>query len=347
MRSVKDKIVYFVYEGNIDSRNNKLLLQEIEQLKSEIDPKKHNAIFISLKHANFNLEHLLFLVKRLNIISQEISIPIALGDFTTVMYDILKKETKNTSIKIFKTFGLAKLFLSTSSFKKKLKVLMFDDGEDEDELDRQAAMLTKFEHNILYTKDMEEFRTKISDPNVDFAVSQTKINLTPVKKDRTKKRFLLSKTLIMNLPIFTDIAVQNIETMTSLKATKISHRVDCFDTSIDDNIISSIMQFKGDIEGEFVLVFPKDVAVFSIESMLGEKIDEQDNDSISDGIGEFCNIIIGGVKTALSKKDISIKFDLPKTFTSIIATTNQLPKNSGIWIDMKLEDKPFYMYITK
>ena len=65
---------------------------------------------------------------------------------------------------------------------------------------------------------MEEFREKISDPNVDFAVSQTKINLTKDSIKTKKKSFLLSKKLISNLTIFTDTAVDNLETMTGSMA---------------------------------------------------------------------------------------------------------------------------------
>ena len=347
MKSIKEKIVYFSYEGKVDTRNNRLLLQEINQIKDDINSRKLSGLFISLQNITYDLDSLKEMIKALNNIAKTIDAPVCIGEFTTIIYKILKKETKDTYIKLFKTFGLAKLFLNTKTFKKQLKVLMFDDGEDEEELDKQASMLTRYEHNILYTKDMEEFRRKISDPNVDFAVNQTKINMLQKTKETKKKSFLLSKKLVSNLTVFTDTAVENLETMTGLKATKTSHVIGAFKQDIQSSIVSSIMQFKGDIEGQFVLVFPKDVALLSIEAMLGEELKEDDTESISDGIGEFCNIITGGTKTALSKKDIKVLFDLPRTYTSISSTANALPPNNGIWIDMKLESKPFYMYITK
>lgn len=347
MKSIKDKIVYFTYEGKVDARNNRLLLQEITQMREDINSRKLSGLFISLQNVTYDLESLKKLVKSLHDIRKTIDAPICFGEFTTLIYKILKNETKDTYIKLFKTFGLAKLFLNTKTFKKKLKILIFDDGEDEKELDKQASMLTRYEHNILYTKDPQEFREKISDPKVDFAVSQTKINLSQEKKETNKKPFLLSKKLVTNLAVFTDTAVDNLETMTGLKATKTSHCIDSFNQNIEDNVISSIMQFKGDIEGQFVLVFPKDVALVAIEAMLGEELKEDDTEGISDGIGEFCNIIMGGTKTTLSKKDVKVLFDLPRTFSSINSTTSALPQSNGIWINMKLESKPFYMYITK
>lgn len=345
MKSIKDKIIYFTYEGKVDTRNNRLLLQEIKQTKEDIKSRELSGIFISLENITYDLSSLKELIKSLNEIQKTIDVPICFGDFTTLIYEILKKETKETYIKLFKTFELAKLFLNTKTFKKQAKILMFDDGEDESELDIQASILTLYEHNILYTKDIEEFRKKISDPNVDFAVNQTRINL--IKKNGDKKHFLLSKKLISNLTVFTDTAVQNLETVTGLKAIKTSHQVCSFNQEIKDDIISSIIQFKGDIDGQFVLIFPRDVAHSSLEAMLGEKINIDDTEQISDGVGEFSNIIIGGVKTVLSKKNMKIIFDLPRTCTSIVSTSNALPQNSGIWINMKLESKPFYMYITK
>ncbi len=347
MKSIKEKIVYFTYEGKINTRNNKLLLQEINNMREAINSRKLSGLFISLENVTYELESLKELVKTLHKVKATIDAPVCIGEFTTVIYKILKKETKNTYVKLFKTFGLAKLFLNTKTFKKQLKVLMFDDGEDEKELDKQASMLTRYEHNLLYTKDMKEFKEKIFDPNVDFAVSQTKINLTEEKIENKKKSFLLSKKLVSHLTTFTDIAVENLETMTGLKATKTSHSICSFKKEIQNDVISSIMQFRGDIDGQFVLVFPKDVALIAIEAMLGEELNENDIDGISDGIGEFCNIITGGTKTSLSKKNIKVLFDLPRTYTSINTVISALPQNNGIWIDMKLESNPFYMYITK
>lgn len=347
MKVIKDKIVVFTHDGKINERSNTLLFQEIISMKEVAVERKLSGFFISLQRANCDVKLLKILVAQLNKIASNVNFPISIGDFTTQQYDFLKKETKETYIKIFKTFGLARLFLNTKNFKKQLKVLMFDDNEDEEELDAQASMLTKYEHNILYTKDMQEFKEKISDPNVDFAVSQTKINKTKeVNTQPAAHKFKLSKKLVTNLPVFIDTAVDHLETMTKMKAKKISHTISLFHQDIEQDSISSIMQFKGDIEGEFVLIFPKEIAVTAIEAMLGEKINENDTDAISDGIAEFCNIITGGAKTQFSKKDINVIFELPRTYNSLTATNNAVDHNNGIWINMELEQKPFYMYIV-
>jgi CheY-specific phosphatase CheX len=347
MKTIKDKIAYFTFENRVDERSNKLLFQIIHEMKNSINERKLSGLFISLKDVDYDTKSIKQLIEELNKIRDTIDAPVCIGEFTTVQYDFLKIQTKNTYIKLFKTFGLANLFLNTKDFKKQLKILMYDDGENEIELDKQASILTKYEHNILYTKDINEFRKKIHDKNIDFAVNQTKINLTKQERISKKKSFLLSKKLVTNLGVFTDTAVENLETMTGLKATKTSHEIKPFEREEPSSSISAIMQFKGDIEGEFVLIFPRDVALVSVEAILGEKLNENDTEAISDGIGEFCNIITGGTKTALSKKDIKVLFDLPRTYTSLKSVQNALPDNSGLCINMKLDSKPFYMYITK
>jgi CheY-specific phosphatase CheX len=107
------------------------------------------------------------------------------------------------------------------------------------------------------------------------------------------------------------------------------------------------MHFKGDLEGYFTLVFPKDIAIIALELLLGEIVEDSDTDTLKDGIGEFCNIITGSTKTAFDKKGITILFDLPKTYDSLSATQGYIGKNNGVWIDMQLAGKAFYMFITK
>jgi len=348
MKVIKDKIVVFTHDGKINDRSNTLLFQEIISMKGVAVERKLCGFFISLQRSSCDIKFLKILVAQLNKIALSVDVPMSIGDFTTHQYDFLKKETKDTFIKIFKTFGLAQLFLNTKNFKKQLKVLIFDDNEDEKELDTQASMLTKYEHNILYTKDMQEFKEKISDPNVDFAVSQTKINKTKeVSTQPAAHKFKLSKKLVTNLPIFVDTAVDHLETMTSMKAQKTSHTVSLFHQDIEQDSISAIMQFKGDIEGEFVLIFPKEIALIAIEAMLGEKLNENDINALLDGIAEFCNIITGGAKTKLSQQNIKVIFELPRTYDSLTATNNAIEQNNGIWINMQLEEKPFYMYIVR
>ena len=161
------------------------------------------------------------------------------------------------------------------------------------------------------------------------------------------KTLNLSKKLIINLPIFMDIAVETLSSFTSLETKKISHEINFFDSNLDGEYITAMMQFKGDISGCFVLIFPKDIAVMTMESLLEEKIDSNDFDMLKDGIGEFCNIIMGSIKTAFSKEHIKITFALPKTYTSLRSVSSVLGEENGVWVNMLLSRMQFYMFIGK
>jgi CheY-specific phosphatase CheX len=352
MRSVKNQIVYVLYEGNFSQRSSSLLFQEILDLKPIILERNLLGICIKMKNVQLTLPQCKEFVQKLVEIQNKIFAPIAVIEYRSKMFPYWREATKNSSIKLFKTEQIAQLFLNPKSLKQKLKVLLFDDA-DEIEVEKQASFLAKFEHNIVYTSDKTDFETKLSNQNVDFAISQTKLNqqASQNKPDSSVKStssgvLKLSKNVILNLPLFIDTAVDNLVTLTGLNAQKTSHNIAPFQEEIEPNIISAIMTFHGGIEGSFVLIFPKDLALEAIEAMLGEALERDDIAGIKDGVGEFCNIITGNAKTKFQSKDINVTFELPKTFTSIEDTKNFLSDANGIWINMKLENNPFYMFLT-
>jgi len=160
-----------------------------------------------------------------------------------------------------------------------------------------------------------------------------------------KKILHLSKKLIINLPIFMDVAVDTLSNFTTLEAKKTSHEIREFDANLDGIFISASMKFKGDINGSFVLIFPREIAIITLEAILSEKVDANDFDTLKDGVGEFCNIVLGSIKTAFSKKDINITFALPQTYSSLKSIKGSIGTEKGIWVNMSLSKKPFYMFI--
>lgn len=344
MKSIKDSIVFLNYPGVVSDRNTKLLYQELLKLRETLTERNILGIYICIKDKSFDEASLEAFIKELEKISKTLLTEIALGDYTRIFYEKLRTLTLNTHIKLFKTTNIARLFFNPKIFTKKLKVLLYDDG-DEQEVDKQASLLAKFEHSIVYAHSVKEFQEKLDNHEVDLAISQTKINQV-LDKSKAQVQVGLSKNLVTNLPFFIDTAVDNLEMLTGLKANKIAHAITPFNTDLKE-VVSSVMKFKGDVEGNFVLIFPKNLALQAIEAMVGEKLEESDHAGISDGVGEFCNIITGSTKTLFSKKDIKVLFELPKTFTNMTTTKNMIGDSSGIWIDMQLEEKPFYMFISK
>jgi CheY-specific phosphatase CheX len=343
MKSIKDNIVYINYPSIFSERNTKLMIQELKELKSTLQERELSGIFISIKNLHISENDLKLFLEELEKTSKYLLTDIALGNYNNSQFLKLKDLSKDLHVKLFKTANIARLFFNPKSFNKILKVLLLDDEESED-VERQASHLTRYEHSMIYAHSASDFQEKIENNGIDIAISQTRLNL-PL--DKTKTTFCLSKNLVLNLPLFIDTAVDTLETLTGLSSQKTSHVIAPFKSDINEQIISSLMRFRGDIEGSFVLVFPKTIALQAIEAMIGESIDPKDSEAISDGVAEFCNIITGSTKTHFSKKDIKVIFDLPKTYMTLATTKSAVGENSGIWIDMKLEEKPFYMFITK
>jgi CheY-specific phosphatase CheX len=349
MQTIKDKIIYIIYEGKIDARNNKLVAQQIIALEQTIYERNLFGIYISIKDNPYDLNELKNLVAILESLSKKLNTSIALGDYDHKVYNILKVETKLTRVKLFKNWQIAKLLLAPKSFNKSLKVFIFDDGDEED-LEKISSILSKGEHSLVYIKDMTKFREYIETNKKDILIYETKINFIKVKNSISKKQkvgnFNLSKTLVSNLPIFVNTAVDTLTSITALEASKVSHEITMFEPSNFLDNICSVMEFHGEIDGYFLLMFPEVLAKKAIESMLQEKLKEENLlEDLLDGISEFCNIITGSIKTALSKKGINLTFDLPKASKSLINTN--IPHNNGILIKMQLENELFHIFIVK
>jgi len=345
MKSIKDNIIYIRYEEKVCKKQTIFLIQQI----NEESKRKLLGIYISLKDIPYSLKEIKELVNTLDKLSNKLDMSISIGDYDLNLYMILKNLTKPTYIKLFENFQIAKLFLIPNLFKSSKKILLLHDKEND--VDKQASILTRYEYTIMYAKSIDDLQKQMKDGDIDFVCSKTKINLIARKNKKNvsndKRTFKLSKAMIVNLPTFVDTAVDTLVTITALDANKISHCIRQFDENISNEVIISIMKFSGDFDGSFVLIFPTTLAKKSIEAMLGETLLDNDTDSILDGIGEFCNIITGSIKTNLSKKNINMAFDLPKTYSSVKQIKQSLAQNNGIWINMELSKKPFYMFIVK
>lgn len=346
MKSIKNNIIIFPYLDTYTSKTNTLLFQEILDQKSTIAEREIAGILIKMKNITLPLEETKNFIQKISELSRKLGVPCAIGEYRSKMFPTWAKATKESCIKLFKTEQIAQIFLNPKSLKKKYKVLLLDDG-DEKEVEKQASFLTRFEHNIVYTHSKEDFESKLENHMVDLAISQTKLNLDfqKVSQDNSVPKLALSKNLVANLPLFIDTAVDTLMTITGLNAQKVSHEISFFKDSIPNNIVCSIMRFNGDMSGSFVLIFPRDLASNAIEAMIGESI-ETDEEALKDGIGEFSNIITGSSKTKLQVKKINVLFELPQTFTTLAQTKQYLHGGNGIWIEMKLENSPFYMFIT-
>lgn len=339
-------MVIFDYIGLIEEHKNILLANTIVGLKDTLKEKNINGVFISLKNTLYDKSssHLEHFVRQLDVVSQKLSIIVIIGDYKKIVFSELKAISKHTQVKLFQDINTATLFLNPSAQKKQLNILLYE--EDQENADKLASELLKLGYSITHSKDIEDFKEKASAKKHDMTITQNAINLQ-------KSSFALpltlglSKQLIMNLPIFIDTAVHSLITITGLEAQKIKHEIIPFNEKISSQVIIALMKFKGDISGSFFLIFPRDIAVIALEAMLGEPVSIDDTATIIDGVAEFCNIITGSAKAILSNKKIKVLFELPKTHASLNVALGDTFKENGIWIEMQLDGKPFYMFIGK
>ena len=347
MNSLNNEIIKLSYNGIIEDRRTKMLINSIvSQIDTAID-KKIRGVLVSLKVTTYenNRKSIASMVKQLSLLSKKINISISLIDYSIPLYQVLKILTQSTKIKLFKTSNAAKLFLDAKAFKKDIDVLIFD--KDEENAKKLSQELVKYGYTVIVIKNDDEYNEHIKNKHYDLVVTHSTLNMDLTTSKSSENPLILSKKLISNLPVFMDTAVETLVSFTGLDAHKSAHSIKRFNIKLTTNVISAVMHFNGDIDGSFVLVFPMDIALIAMESLLGEKIDEKDIESIMDGVGEFCNIITGSTKTALSNNDVKVVFELPKKFTSLKSTLEDIGNNNGIWIDMQLAGKPFYMFITK
>jgi CheY-specific phosphatase CheX len=332
------------FKNTIDENSIRTLKSSILKIVNE---QKNANVFISLKSFTdiHNSKTLTLMIKELEKVSLRIGITIDFIDYAEELFVILKKHTANTGINLYKNKEVAILFVMVGAFKEDTKVLVFDENEQNSK--KLYFDLCTHGYVIERAQNMKEFLSGINSESYDIIVSRTFLNKRVIKTTITKNTLSLSKKLIMNLPIFMNKAAETLVSFTGLEASKVSHSIKSFDTVSNPKSISAVMPFKGDIEGYFTLVFPRAIAIIALESLLGEKVEENDTATLTDGVGEFCNIITGAAKTEFDSKDIKVVFDLPKTYASLNETKKHIGTNNGVWMDMQLSGQPFYMFITK
>jgi CheY-specific phosphatase CheX len=346
---IQHAILIFNYNEAVLESRNTVLYNTIMGQSAVLKEKGIKGIYVSLKNSPYSPlakenSHLQHLVKQLEKLNHHLGIPVALGDYKKDMFAYLKQISVDTTVRLFQNVNIAILFFNPAAFKKELSVLLFD--SDKTNVDKLSIELGKLGYSVVLAQDAEDFKLKATAKKYDMTITHTAYNKTN-SAAAPSLSLALSKQLILNLPVFIDTAVNTLVTVTGLEAQKIKHAISPFNDKIPSSVIIAAMKFKGDISGIFFLIFPRDLAVIALEAMLGEEISSDETASIVDGVAEFCNIITGASKTIFAGKKIKVLFELPKTYLSLPVALNDTTGSNGVWIDMQLDEKPFYMFITK
>lgn len=345
MFDIKNGIIKLEYDGEISEEKNISFSHTIKKQVHSIEKDKIKALFVSLKKITYNdPRKLAELIKHLDKDSKTLDVVIGLYNYDEKSYKIAKVMAQKTNIELFNNLDTIRLFINPKSFKRGLSILIFDENKENE--NNMAHELSSLGYAITKAKDETDLKKLLESKKYEFCVTQSFLGQKLDEKSKNKPTLKLSKNLIINLPVFMDTAVETLVTFTGLKAQKLSHSITSFNSDLMSDIVCSIMKFKGDLSGSFVLVFPKETAIKALEEILGEKIKIDDIDTITDGVREFCNTITGSTKTHLSKKNVKVLFELPRSYTSLKQVRNIISDHNGIWINMQLDEKPFYMFIT-
>ena len=337
------------FRDSIDEKSVKVLLSTISA-KVQLQQMKHVLISLTFCQYKENLESISLLTKEVSAFSLKTKISIDFIDYSEGLFVMLKKYTVNSGINLYKNKEIAALFMHIGTFKGETKILVYDDNEETSK--KLYFDLCKYGYMIDRTQDEKEYLLKLENETYDVVVTNTFLNEKQDSKAQSAKKtsatkLNLSKDVIKNLPIFMNKASETLVSFTGLESHKVSHEIKKFEEKIDPKSITSLMHFNGDLEGCFTLVFPREIAMTALESLLGEKVQENDSETLTDGVGEFCNIITGAAKTEFDNLGIKVIFELPKTFASLKDARKKISYENGVWIDMELSGQPFYMFITK
>jgi len=339
---MQTELPVFIYSGRIELRNTISITKEV------LDTLEKNAkgVLVSMKKCGSfaTEEDIVSLCQNFEKVQKDIKVDIAFIDYSPALFERIKKVSGKYPIKLFNSIQTATLFLNPKSLNEELKILLYEPNKAARDSIKKA--LTGSKYKLYIAKDNESYKNISQLEKIDITISQTVLNVKKASKAKPGKKLHISKNLVTNLPLFIDTAVETLSMITELDAQKSKHGIGNFKSDFDDMPLAALMKFSGSFSGTFFLIFPKSIACRTLSAMMGEEISDTDIEALKDGVGEFCNIITGSIKSKLQKKDLFITFELPKTYENVVEAASLVKGEEGIWIDMFLDKDPFYIFIS-
>lgn len=154
----------------------------------------------------------------------------------------------------------------------------------------------------------------------------------------------LTKKLVSKLPVFIDASLETLTSLTGGEAMKQSHKITQCTISETSDLMGAVISFEGDISGMLALAFNQAIAKEAALMMLGEEANS--SAELLDVVSEFTNIIAGRSKALLSEDETTISISLPKTCKNFSELMTTLGNRQGVQIDLLLNNKPLYLFLT-
>ena len=156
MYNKNGNLIIVNYNGVIQENSNEILKNSIlYQLKVSKDSK---GVLVSLKGAIYegNSDAIVLMIKLLDTLNKKLGISISIIDYNMELYQILKKITRRSKVKLFKNLNSANLFLDPKAFKQGMRVLVYDKNEENSK--KLSQELAKYGYDIVRAKDSNDWQ---------------------------------------------------------------------------------------------------------------------------------------------------------------------------------------------
>ncbi len=94
--------------------------------------------------------------------------------------------------------------------------------------------------------------------------------------------------------------------------------------------IAGTIGLSGEAEGSITLSFPQETAIHIVAEMLGMEVEEIDETTLQDGVGEMANIVAGAAKAKLADTEYHFLLSIPSISFEQERTADQSTTNTKI-----------------
>jgi CheY-specific phosphatase CheX/anti-anti-sigma regulatory factor len=188
----------------------------------------------------------------------------------------------------------------------------------------------------MFFANMEEFHSS----------QEVKDTLQELTQALKQKRKTVTKPMVEVLPHFVNSTIETIELLTGVTSKKDTPNLKPLEKNIKNkSYLASSIGFYGDLDGMLVLVFSENLTKKVSKILLGES--ELSIEALNDMVSEFANIIVGNVKSNVSKHSIKIDLTLPKVFDKMDNLFKLVEEKKGIEVKFDFEGEEFYFFLTR
>ncbi|MBE0490692.1 MAG: chemotaxis protein CheX [Sulfurospirillum sp.] len=170
-------------------------------------------------------------------------------------------------------------------------------------------------------------------------LAQTHSTQSVVKKSKG-----ITKELISYLPVISEATLKTIEILSKHISVRTAIKIQPLEPLNSQEALSVTLGFYGDIKRVFILIFEKQTALECCKILLEEK---HNNSELLEALSEFVHIVGGKIIQNISKMGKKIEITMPRTFENLKDIITAQKGKKGAQIDMRIDNKPLSLFLTK